>query len=75
MIQLPKEHADMTEPNGIDMKLRAAILLPTLIFGLALIVIDVFVVDFMPSWLPALFVFPAAISLIVIERKRNRRRS
>lgn len=65
----------MTEPNGIDMKLRAAILLPTLIFGLALIVIDVFVVDFMPSWLPVLLIFPAAISLIVIERRRNRRRS
>lgn len=65
----------MTEPNGIDMMLRAAILVPTLCIGLALVVIDVFVVDFMPSWLPALFVVPAAISVIVIERKRNRRRS
>ncbi|NOJ63405.1 MULTISPECIES: hypothetical protein [unclassified Arthrobacter] len=41
----------MTEPSGIDMKLRAAFLLPTLIIGLALILVDVFVVDFMPSWL------------------------
>jgi Flp pilus assembly protein TadB len=65
----------MTEPNGIDMKLRAAILLPTLIIGLALILVDVFVADFMPSWLPALFILPATISLIVIERQRSRRSS
>lgn len=62
----------MTDRGGIDMKLRAAFLLPTLVIGLALIVVDVFVVDFMPSWLPALFIFPAAISLLVIERKRSR---
>jgi hypothetical protein len=65
----------MTEPNGIDMKLRAAFLVPTLVIGLALILVDVFVADFMPSWVYPLMIFPALISLLVIERKRRRRSS
>ena len=65
----------MTEPKGIDMKLRASVLLPTLVIGIALILVDVFVADFMPSWLYPLIAFPAIISLIVIERKRSRRSS
>lgn len=65
----------MTEPNGIDMKLRASFLLPTLVIGGVLILVDVFVADFMPAWVYPLMVLPATISLIVIERKRRQRSS
>lgn len=40
----------VTEPKGIDMKLRAAFLLPTLAIGVALILVDVFAVDFLQRW-------------------------
>lgn len=62
----------MTEPKGIDMKLRASFLLPTLAIGVALILVDVFVADFLTTWMYPLIVFPAIISLIVVERKRSR---
>ncbi len=65
----------MAEPKGIDMKLRAAFLLPTLAIGVALILVDVFVVDFLPHWAYPLMTLPGLISLIVVERKRSRRSS
>lgn len=65
----------MVEPHEIDWKLRAVFLVPTLVVGLALILVDRLVVDFMPSWLPSLLVFSALISLLVVERKRRRSRS
>ena len=65
----------VTEPKGIDMKLRAAFLFPTLAIGVALILVDVFAVDFLPHWAYPLMALPGLISLIVVERKRSRRSS
>lgn len=67
----------MTEPKGIDMKLRASFLLPALAIIVALTLVNVFVVDisYITLWLFPVIVFAALISLLLVERKKHRRSS
>lgn len=67
----------MAQPGGIDMRLRAAFLLPALVIVVALAVTAAIVPDLIPltTWIMPVVVFTALISLMLTERKRRRRNS
>lgn len=67
----------MNKHKGIDMKLRAAFLVPGLVIIVALALFDGLVTDisYLTVWLFPVVFFTAAIGLMVTERRRHRRTS
>lgn len=67
----------MTKPDGIDMKLRAAFLVPALAIVVSLMLVSLFItnISYITIWLFPVVVFAALISMILVERKRRRRSS
>ncbi|MBG6218514.1 Flp pilus assembly protein TadB [Arthrobacter sp. CAN_A6] len=65
----------MAELKGIDVKLRAAFLVPAMVIIVALTLIDAFVTDisYLTVWVFPVVVFTAIISMMVTERRRRRR--
>lgn len=65
----------MTELKGIDLKLRAAFLVPAGVIIVASAVFDVFVtnISYLMVWLFPVIVFSAIIGMMLTERQRRRR--
>lgn len=63
----------MANPNGIDMRLRAAFLLPALVIIVALAIIAALVPDliYLMTWMMPVVVCTALTGLILTERKRR----
>lgn len=67
----------MAEQHGINLKLRAAFLFPTLLIIVVLAIIDAFITDIsylMGSLIPLVF-FTAVIALMLTERRIRRHNS
>lgn len=67
----------MAEQQGINFKLRAVFLLPTVLIIVVIAISDAFITDisYLMGWLMPLVFFAAVIALMLTERKIRRRNS
>lgn len=67
----------MAEPSGINVKLRAAFMLPAALIIVALSIIDAFIIEisYLTVWLIPVVLFTAVFAMMLTERKRRHRNS